>query len=152
MANAPDSDEPAFLALEPGPPGAADSLELYISPSLVDDLLDLLDTHHLRRSQVVHASGEPGLAIYLVYSVGGFGAALGGFTGLAAVLTALFHRHDGKRFTVTTGGMEISVEGVSCKDAERWIQLAVDKQAEVKAQAEVRKQLEDGNQTPGPDK
>jgi len=86
----------------------------------------------------------------MVYSVGGFAAAVGGFKGLAAVLTALFHRHDGKRFTVKTGGMEFSVEGISSQDAERWIQLAVDKQGEIKAQAEVRKQLGDSNQVGGP--
>jgi hypothetical protein len=147
MADQPNSDGSLFLAFGPSPPGAADSLELHLSPSLEADLLDLLDTHDLRRSQVIHASGGPGLAIYPVYSVGGFATALGRFKGLAAVLTALFHRHDSKRLTVKTAGLEFSVQGVSDKDAERWIQLAVD---QIKAQAEARKQLGDGNQPPSP--
>jgi hypothetical protein len=78
MVDQPDSDESFFLALGSSPPGAADSLELHFSPSLEVDLLDLLDTHDLRHSRVIHASGGPGLAIYLVYSVGGFAAALVG--------------------------------------------------------------------------
>jgi hypothetical protein len=48
-------------------------------------------------------------------------------------------------------GNEISTEGTSLKNAERWIELALEKQAELEGRAEVRKQLEDGYRVTGPD-
>lgn len=86
------------------------------------------------------------LAIYAIYGVGAV-SALGGFGGLAKVLVALFHRHDGKRFTAVIGDDEYSAEGTSLKDAERWIEQALAKRAELDSQrAELRKRLEDGGE------
>jgi hypothetical protein len=143
MAEQPSSGERALLRLEPGIPGTA-TLTVRISPPFADELIDLLNSHGLSYSEVFEASYGHGLAIYAIYGVGAV-SALGGFGGLAKVLVALFHRHDGKRFTAVIGDDEYSAEGTSLKDAERWIERALAKRAELDSQrAELRKRLEDG--------
>ncbi len=103
----------------------------------------MLKSHGLRYSEIFEATWTSDLSIYAVYSVGAL-SALGGFSGLAKVLTAFFSRHDGKRFTVVINGEEYSTEGTSLKDAERWIELTLEKRAELEGRwAEMRKPLED---------
>ncbi len=126
----PGPVEPALVELVPDLPGT-DSLTVRISRRYADDLVELLESHQLRYSKVVYASGGPNLAIYAVYSAAGALVGLGGFSGLAKVLTAFFNRHQGKRFVVN--GDEISAEGVSFKDAQHWIELVLEKQAELEA-------------------
>lgn len=152
MADQPQrTEEQPVLRIEPDwpQPGWPDThaLKLSITPGWADHLVELLESHSLRYSKVVYASGGPGLAIYVVYPVLATTVALGGFKGLAAVLDALFHRHDGKRFHVVIGDDEYSAEGVSVDKAERFIKQVLDQRAGLDRQrAERRNQLQDGGQ------
>ena len=67
-------------------------------------------------------SAASDLAIFLVAF-----AQTGGLDGLASVLSAIFARHDGKRFVVRgPGNVEIEAEGYSARDVRRLLGSAAE--------------------------
>jgi hypothetical protein len=126
MTETQDASEAPVLVLQEGMPGT-DTLELRITPSHADELVALLNSHHLKHSEVFEFSAGSDL---IIYAVGGL-SSLGGLTGLAKVLTAFFHQHDGKRLVFKVGDDEYSAEGCSLKQAERWVTRVLEQKAEL---------------------
>ena len=108
------------LLIGPGEFDAAPSLTLRISPDYAKRLTDRLEGKGIRYSTILEHSAASVLAPYLVY-IGPAGA----LTGLAAVIRAICHGDDGKRFKIKTkDGTECSGQGLSVDEIIRLLEAA----------------------------
>jgi hypothetical protein len=86
-----------------------------------------MNVQGMQYSRVLEFSAGSDLIVYGLPAI----TAAGGFSGLAAVLVALFHKCDGKKWTFKAGGREFSAEGCSLEDAKSWIRATLEVQAEI---------------------
>jgi hypothetical protein len=98
-------------------------IELYTEQASVlgDELSDML------RHQGLENDGAVRFANSLTHVVVTGVSAAGGLAGIAAVLRAFFHRHDGKKIEVKLAGetTRVSISGFSSEDAERLVEKAL---------------------------
>lgn len=88
---------------------------------LGDELSDVLG------DQGVENEGAVRFANSLTHVVVAGVSAVGGLAGIAAVLRAFFHRHDGKKIEVKVAGetTQVHVSGFSLEDMERLVEKAL---------------------------
>jgi hypothetical protein len=88
---------------------------------LSDELSDMLKDQGIENEGAVRFANS--LSHALVTGV----SAVGGLAGIAAVLRAFLHRHNGKKIEVKISGetTEVSVSGFSLEDAERLVEKAL---------------------------
>ena len=109
------------LLIGPGEFDAAPSLTLRISPDYAKRLTDRLEGEGIRYSTILEHSTASVLAPYLVY----IGGPAGALTGLAAVIRAICHGDDGKRFKIETkDGTEYSGQGLSVNEIIQLLEAA----------------------------
>ena len=102
------------------------ALELRIPSASAAELEHLMTISSVRYGEIYELAAGTELITYGVYGLG----ALGGFTGLAKVLFAFFHQHDGKKWLCKIDGKEVSAEGCSLEDAQHWIKAVLEQRAE----------------------
>jgi hypothetical protein len=107
-----------MILMRPGRPGH-DELRILVSRHASKEFRELLDAEGLYKGELLEESASlPPLSEFFV--------AVGGLGGLAAVLTAFWHRHDGKSFTIAHEGKPIDIKGYSEDAALRMFKEALD--------------------------
>lgn len=81
----------------------------------LEDLVLDLERHKLDVQRIAFASADSARPIVEVL------VGLGGLTGLASILRAFFHRHDGKQIFFEFNGQTIDLRGMSEKNLEALI-------------------------------
>jgi hypothetical protein len=122
----PDTREPDVIELYVGF-GWLDgtTLSLSMSPSIVDEVLELLDEHGLKHGSVLLASADYNLWVETVRVIGG----AGGLAALASVIRTVIRRHDGKRVLIERpDGGKTELQGYSEESIERFLQKRVEGQ------------------------
>jgi len=121
MTDSDQGSESPVLLIGPGEFDAAPSLTLRISPDYAKRLTDRLEGEGIGYSTILEHSAATVLAPYLVY----IGGPAGTLAGLAAVIRAICHGDDGKRFKIKTkDGTEYSGQGLSADDIIRLLEAA----------------------------
>lgn len=108
-----------------------DSLQLRFPPEYSDEILTLLDEQSIDHNTAVEFSAEPADWIEVVKVLGIAASSAGGLHGLAKVITAFVHRHDGKQFVFTKGGETVDAKGYSQAAVETMLQQMPQQQAEL---------------------
>ena len=106
-----------------------DSFNLRFPPEYGEEILSLLDDNGIDHNTALEMSSGPEVWIEVVKVLG----VTGGLAGLASVLKAFFHRHDGKRFVLKLGGSEMEAAGYSKKETEQLLLKMQADQAELDA-------------------
>lgn len=128
----------AFIAVGPaGQPGAY--LQLRVRGSEGVTLHNLIQAEKIAGPPVVYASASiPDVAMLL-------GSIAGGLGGIAAVMTAFLHRHDGRKVTLIYGDKSVEVTGLGpaeqAAEIDRALRFAADRQNaanEVYAEANIQ--------------
>lgn len=140
MGDQPGENDNPVLELQPGPPDT-DTIELRVTPGYADELDQQLKDHGLHPHRVFEFSLGSDLAV-LGLTIVGTGSLPRLITAISQALTAVFHRHDARNWTVKVGDAEYSVTGVSPKQAEAWIATVRQEQAELNQRwAETRRSI-----------
>lgn len=110
-----------------------DSLQLRFPPEYSEEILSLLDEHGIQHNTAAEFSEGPSdwTEVIEVLAVGF--TSVGGLAGLAAVITAIAHRNDGKRLVIKKDGEEIEASGYSQRAVEEMLRDLPSKQAELDA-------------------
>lgn len=106
-----------------------DSLQLRFPPEYSDEILQLLDEQGIDHNTAAEFSAGPTDWIEVVKVLGLAASGAGGLHGLAKVITAFVHRHDGKRFVFKRGGEVIDATGYSQAAIESMLQKMPAEQA-----------------------
>lgn len=126
------------LLIVPGHLGD-DTLRLRFPPEYAEEIVQLLDEHHIEHGTALELSATTVEWIEDVHVLGTGLAGVGGLAGLAAVITAFVRRHDKKRFVFKRGGVEVDATGYSQKDLEKLLAKLPDEKARL--ENETRKRL-----------
>jgi hypothetical protein len=135
-----EPDAPIELRLTLGHTGD-EMLYLRVSPAHAEDLQETLEAEGVYSGQIVELSAGPSLLVLA-------GSFAGGLGGLAAALTAFFHRNRHKRIRFTHGDTTIELEGYSDDGAKALFDAALEaaKQRQLERDAEwerVMKEMDD---------
>jgi hypothetical protein len=112
-----------------GFPGG-DSFNLRFPPEYSEEILSLLDDNGVDHNTALEMSAGPDEWIEVVNVLGVGVSSAGGLAGLAAVIKAFVHRHDGKRFVLKRGKYEIEAAGYSEKQIKQFLEKIQGEQAE----------------------
>jgi hypothetical protein len=129
LATAPET---IVIRITPSFYDDVDSLQLRFPPEYSDEILALLDEHGIAHNTGAEFHANPTDWIEILTGLGGAGAASGGLLGVAAVIRAVAHRHDGRRVVVKHD--EVEVSGFSTKDTEQLLKDAAKQQKNLNAQ------------------
>lgn len=107
------------------------SFNLRFPPEYSEEVLSLLDINGIDHNTALEMSAGPAEWIEVVQVLGVGASSVGGLAGLAAVIKAFVHRHNGKRFVLKRGEAEVEATGYSVKAIEQFLQKMQAEQAEV---------------------
>lgn len=137
-----DGSELILLRVQLGHVGD-DSLQLRFPPEYSDEMLALLDDEGISHNTALELSAGVVEWIEVVKVLGTTvavsGGALGGLHGLAKVMEAFAHRHDGKKVVVKHDDDEVELTGYSEKQLMNLLEPLPDKQT--KLDAAIRRSL-----------
>lgn len=102
-------------------------LKLRFPEDYSEELKALLDEHGLSHSTAAEFSSGVDLAIEVVNVL----EVPGALAALAAVIRTIVHRHDGKKFVLKRGDVEIQASGYSEKHVKKLLDEAARRQAEL---------------------
>lgn len=105
------------------------SLNLRMTPSIADEVRELLDEHDLEHGELLEFSSGPELAVEAVKVLSITGGGAGGLAALARVIITVIKRHDGKHFVLERDGEKFEASGYS----EKAIGGLLDKRAQEQA-------------------
>jgi len=114
------------IRLAPSAPDE-DGITIYVTPDVAEDLKADLEASGYKTSWGLEfAFGAEDLII----AIASVATAAGGLGGLAAVLTAFFHKNQHRSITMKSGDNEITLTGLAKGETEAIVQTLIDRVAE----------------------